>query len=212
MKRHILATLLLANMAAIPTCAQTDIEKYTTAPDYMQEMLSAIITTDCKVVQYGDDAGHYTGYSYRNSFFGWGSYRTSNGNRWIGQWNKGECVFGILIKGNTGRVGSNTHYVEYDLRKGTITCLVKNSERTTYTTEQAEALPYRFVRINYEGGDYYIGETYDGRRHGQGIYHWSNGNHWYGTFSNNYRQGYGALFGTNGTVEHGLWYGDDKQQ
>ena len=49
------------------------------------------------------------------------------------------------------------------------------------------------------------------RCHGQGIYHWANGNYWYGTFSEGYRQGYGALFRTDGTIDYGLWLGDDKQ-
>ena len=123
----------------------------------------------------------------------------------------GRDIFGILIKGTIGRVGSDTHYVEYDLTSGAISHIVKDGERINYSTSQAEASPYRFVRINYEGGDYYIGETYNGRRHGLGIYHWSNGNHWYGTFNNDYRQGYGALFCTDGTIDHGLWLGNDKQ-
>ena len=211
MRRYLLAITLLICIWPSSSWAQTDTERYSPTPDYMQQLLSDIIATDCKTLQFSDGGGHYIGYSRHNSFFGWGSYRTDNGNRWIGQWNKGKCIFGILIKGTIGRVGSDTHYVEYDLTSGAINHIVKDGERINYSTSQAEASPYRFVRINYEGGDYYIGETYNGRRHGLGIYHWSNGNHWYGTFNNDYRQGYGALFCTDGTIDHGLWLGNDKQ-
>lgn len=209
--RHCFLLFVLLTSITISSWAQSDIDRYELPPDYIQQMLSNIITTDCQAVQFSDGGGHYLGYSRRNSFFGWGSYRTDNGNRWIGLWDKGKCIFGILIKESIGRIGSDTHYVEYDLLSGMVKCIVSHGERITFSTSQAEALPYRFVRINYEGGDYYIGETYNGKRHGQGIYHWANGNYWYGTFSEDYRQGYGALFLNNGTIDYGLWLGNDKQ-
>ena len=117
----------------------------------------------------------------------------------------------ILIKDKEGRIGSDTHYVTYDLTKGTIINIVKDNETFSYTAEQASASPYRFVRLNYGNGDNYIGETRNGLRHGQGIYYWANGNYWYGTFKDGYRQGYGALFTPDGTISYGLWLGDDKQ-
>ena len=51
---------------------------------------------------------------------------------------------------------------------------------------------YKFECIEYKGGDKYIGETYKGQRHGQGIYLlWKNGDAWYGPWKDGQRNGYG---------------------
>lgn len=212
MNHHHLIAALLITVCAAPLSAQPAVEHYQNCPDYICQMLTGIMTHECTPVSYAEGGGIYHGFSRRTQFFGWGSYRTTNGNRWIGLWDKGSCIFGILIKGKEGRVGSSTHYTVYDLVSGTIDYTYKDGERHTYSATQAEQSPYRFVRINYESGDYYIGETKNGKRHGQGIYHWANGDYWYGTFSENYRQGYGALFSTDGTIDHGMWLGNDKQE
>ena len=207
-------TRLSALLVALTLCgtlvSQSLPEPYQLAPDYMHAMLSDVIASDCQVVAYSSGGGQYFGHSRRNRFFGWGSY-IAGSNCWIGQWRDGHCVFGILIKGAEGRVGSDTHHIVYNLTDGTPLRIVKDNETRTFTPEASQASPRRFVRLDYANGDYYIGETMDNRCHGQGIYHWSNGNYWYGTFSEGYRQGFGALFRTDGTIDHGLWLGDDKQ-
>ena len=207
------ATLLILSLAcALCTAhAQTDNGYYELAPDYMQQVFTDIINAECSVVHYSNSGGSYDGHSRRNKFFGWGSYQTANGNRWIGQWSDGTCVFGILIKGDVARVGSDTRHVNYDLKEGLIISYVKNNEKFPVSREEAEQSPYRFACLHYGEGDFYLGETKNGLRHGQGIYHWANGNYWYGTFSDNYRQGYGALFREDGNIDYGLWLGDDKQ-
>lgn len=210
-QKRLFFTLLIAGSALLAQ-AQSDTDRYELAPDYIQQVFSEIISSECHTVHYSDGGGSYDGHSRNNRFFGWGSYLAKNGNRWIGQWSNGKCIFGILIKGNVCRVGSESHHVNYDLKTGLITSFVKNNETFPVNLEKAKESPYRFRSLNYKGGDFYIGETKNGRRHGQGIYHWSNGSYWYGTFSENYRQGYGALFREDGKIDYGLWLGDDKQQ
>lgn len=212
MKQKIFSLILFCACIAFTAQAQSDTDRYELAPDYMQQVFSDIISSECQTVHYSDGGGSYDGHSRRNIFFGWGNYQTENGNRWIGQWNNGKCIFGILIKGDVCRVGSDNHHINYSLKTGLITSFVKNNETFPVSPEEAEKSPYRFVCLHYQGGDFYIGEAKDGLRHGQGIYHWSNGNYWYGTFSENYRQGYGALFREDGKIDYGLWLGDDKQQ
>ena len=211
MKHRTLFFILFAFGSLLTISAQTDNERYELAPDYMQQVFTDIITAECTVVHYNSGGGSYDGHSRGGKFFGWGSYQLENGNRWIGQWSNGKCVFGILIKGDVCRVGSDTRHVNYSLSEGIITSYVKNSEIFPVSREEAEKSPYRFTCLNYPGGDFYLGETKNGLRHGQGVYHWGNGNYWYGTFSDNYRQGYGALFREDGNIDYGLWYGDDKQ-
>lgn len=191
--------------------AQSDAGYYDLAPDYMQQIFSDIIDSECSIVHYSDETGSYDGHSRNSIFFGWGNYQAANGNRWIGQWSNGKCVFGILIKGNVCRIGSETHHINYDLKTGTATSYVKDNEKFPIDPEESRQSPYRFEYLHYQGGDFYMGETKNGLRHGQGIYHWNNGNYWYGTFSENYRQGYGVLFRQDGNIDYGLWLGDDKQ-
>ena len=209
-QKRLLLTLFIA-ATIFSAKSQSDTDRYELAPDYMQQVFSDIISAECQVVRYGDNGGHYMGHTRNIKFFGWGSYHTTNGNQWTGQWSDGKCIFGILIKGDICRVGSDGHHVNYSLKEGLITSFVKNNEKFYISREEAEASSYRFKCLHYEGGDFYIGETKDGLRHGQGIYYWSNGNYWYGTFSENYRQGYGALFREDGNIDYGLWLGDDKQ-
>ena len=209
MKRYFLLSLLfiLTNIL----CAQTLPERYQLAPDYMHQMLSQVIASDCHVLNLSDNGGHYIGHSRWNAFFGWGSYHADSGSCWVGQWANGKCLFGILIKGNEGRVGSDSHHVVYDLTNGLPLRIVKDGETYSFSSTQAQSYPCRFLRLAYGGDDYYIGEVQNGLPHGQGVYYWRSGNHWYGTFYEGYRRGYGALFTTDGTVDYGLWLGNDKQ-
>ncbi len=211
LQKVLLATLLSFSTTLIAH-AQSESDYYILTPEYMQQVFADIINTECRIVHYSDGGGSYDGHSRNNKFFGWGSYQSENGNRWIGQWSNGMCIFGILIKGDVCRVGSEAQHVNYSLKDGIITSYVKNNEKFPMSLEEAQQSPYRFACLHYEGGDLYIGETKNGLRHGQGIYYWANGNYWYGTFSDNYRQGYGALFREDGHIDYGLWLGDDKQE
>ena len=211
MKNKTLLLTLLTTGTLLTAHAQVDANRYELAPDYMQQVFTDIINAECTVVHYTSDGGRYDGHARGSKFFGWGNYQLENGNRWVGQWSNGKCVFGILIKGDMCRVGSDTQHVNYSLSEGIITSYAKNNETFLVSREEAEKSPYRFACLNYPGGDFYLGETKNGMRHGEGIYHWANGNYWYGTFAENYRQGYGALFRKDGNIDYGLWYGDDKQ-
>lgn len=209
MKRTFFTTFFLVAVCALG--AQNHPEPYQLAPDYMQQILAHVIASDCRPMQLGNVGGRYIGHTRNNVFFGWGSYHTDGDNRWVGQWADGKCVFGILIKGNEARVGADKHHIVYDLTRGQPLHIVAEGEVHHFTPAEAEAYPRRFLRLTYEGGDHYIGESINGLPHGQGIYYWSDGSHWYGTFSQGYRQGYGALFGTQGNIDYGLWLGNDKQ-
>ena len=103
MNRTLLTSLLLTAICTLG--AQSLPDPYQLAPDYMHQMLSRVIATDCRVMRLSDGGGHYLGHSRDNVFFGWGSYHTDGGNRWVGQWADGKCLFGVLVKGREGRVG-----------------------------------------------------------------------------------------------------------
>ena len=59
---------------------------------------------------------------------------------------------------------------------------------------------YKFESIGYSNGDYYVGETKDGKPHGLGVYIWSNGNMWYGNWMNGEKYKEGLLLMYDGSV------------
>ena len=57
-------------------------------------------------------------------------------------------------------------------------------EQTEQTAKQTETKPAEPQRIDYPDGRYYIGETKDGKRHGQGEIFWKNGSRLKGKWTN----------------------------
>lgn len=80
----------------------------------------------------------------------------------------------------------------------------------SYEIEAQEYPGQRFERTSYTNGNKYWGETYNGKRHGYGIYIWENGNMWFGPWKDDKRNGYGAYFDiTAHTIQPGKWIGDE---
>ena len=83
MTQKLLLTLNLASIL-LSANAQSHTDHYELAPDYMQQLFSDIISSECRIVHYSNEGGSYDGHSRNSIFFGWGNYQTENGNRWIG--------------------------------------------------------------------------------------------------------------------------------
>lgn len=84
-----------------------------------------------------------------------------------------------------------------------------SNDRPTGTYPSTEKFTSnKFECIEYKSGDKYVGETYNGQRHGQGIYLWKNGDAWYGSWKDGDRNGYGILLYYNGDVKYGRWEKD----
>ena len=67
---------------------------------------------------------------------------------------------------------------------------------------------YKFEYIKYANDNIYLGETYKGRPHGQGILLYKNSDLWYGQWENGNRSGYGIEMKANGNLTTGSWTGD----
>lgn len=75
---------------------------------------------------------------------------------------------------------------------------VNNKPTDTYPmTNNNKFDSYKFECIEYSNGDCYVGETIYGRRNGMGFYMWSNGDLWYGSWSNNNRDNDGVFMKYN---------------
>lgn len=201
------ACLIIMGGLAVLRAQRTDtLGRYDIVPDTFQEVfLDLIEDHDTRIITTGQ--GQFLGHTRDGVLYGYGVYYADDGSQWIGQYRKGECIFGILISGTSATVGSKTHYVYYDLTTSRIK-FIRESGNDRILPEQ-ETEDYHFESLNYSNGDRYIGETYKGNKHGYGIYYWANGNYWYGQYRNNMRYGYGALFTPQGHIFVGQWLGDE---
>jgi len=70
---------------------------------------------------------------------------------------------------------------------------------------------YKFQTIDYTGGDKYIGETKDGKRHGYGVYVWKDGRIWIGSWKDGEREGQGIDIASNGNLITGYWENNTRR-
>lgn len=195
--------------------AQETIEFYPEMSDPLQAVFCDYATAEGEVKYISSRDGQYVGNLIDNKIYGWGYFLSNSGAQTVGQYRNGRHFFGITITGETARVGSEKHFVEYDLATGHIlrVCTPEGNPRLAapYVSTPENPTPrYTFKKIVYENGDTYYGEMRDDRRHGYGIYYWANGDFWYGRYVGGYRQGYGALYKTDHQVFSGRWIGDSK--
>lgn len=182
--------------------------------DELQAVFCDYISSKAETRYISSRHGQYVGNLIDNKIYGWGYFLTDNDAQTYGQFREGKHFFGITITADIARVGSNEHYVEYDLVTGNILRIhtidgdIKLSP--PYLSTEDTPSPYAFKKMTYSNGDAYYGEVLNGKRHGYGVYYWANGDFWYGEYRDGYRQGYGALFKVNHKVFYGKWIGDCK--
>lgn len=196
--------------------AQNRIVLYPELCDQLQAVFCDYAEREGEVKYISSRDGQYVGNLINNKIYGWGYFLSNNGSQTIGQYRDGKLVFGITMTSETARVGSEEHFVEYDMATGEI-LRVHSSDGNLplappYVSVGKTPAAYTFQRMRYGNGDAYYGEMLNGRRHGYGIYYWANGDFWYGKYENGFRQGYGALFKPDHRVFFGKWIGDSKVQ
>ena len=160
-------------------------------------------------------AGEYVGTMIDGKIYGWGMLLTDDGACTFGQFRNGKIIFGISMNDEIAKVGSDMDYVVYDLSTGGVIRLHtrEGNMRLGYPlvpSDENPHSPYSFRKVTYANGDCYIGEFYNGKRHGYGIYYWSNGEIWYGRYVEGYRNGYGMLVSADRRICYGKWLGDSR--
>lgn len=180
-----------------------------------------------KPTQTTSTGGKYKGELVNGVRSGYGIFMWDTGDLFVGNWKNGEMDHGIYCP-RDGYYVSNCpncyyHVGEYvgGEKKGPGTCYDKNGKyiyygnfandkpKETYPTNGSSK--YGFSTIEYDNGDYYFGEIYDGSRGGWGMYVWANGDFWYGYWSNGQRNGHGVKVFYDGTTISGTWKNDKKQ-
>jgi len=138
-------------------------------------------------------SGQYFGQlSPEGNVYGFGSFYTDMEGEAYGLYRNGDFIFGIKKGTDIAKVGTNNHYVAYDLHTGYAVYIMKHNQKYNPSTEMREK--NKFVVMTYPNGDKYVGEASDNKREGYGLYFYSNGNFYYGRYKNNRQYGYGALF------------------
>ena len=208
-KRNILLAIVFAIIAPLSLQAQfARLDKYPQIPshydatfvDYVKDFASGVAKTS-----YGQYFGQIT---RDKNIYGFGAYYTDQDGVIYGQYRLGDYLFGIKMGVRTAKVGTNDHYICYDLTTGDPQYIIKDSAKYTLPADYNRT--YRFASLNYQNGDKYVGETVNGKREGYGIYFYSNGNYYYGRYKNNERSGFGALFFTNNTITIQYWKEKEK--
>ncbi|MDR0831073.1 MAG: hypothetical protein LBN95_13345 [Prevotellaceae bacterium] len=175
------------------------------------------------------DNGNYKGQrNSDNQRSGLGAYYWSSGEFYFGEWSKGSRngnSLDISLNGNSFDNCSNCIYFVGDWlngeKSGTGTCYDKNGNWLYYGnfandkptgnyTGTATVTDWKFKVIEYSNGDIYIGETYEGNRHGYGVFLWKAGGMWYGYWKDGIRAGTGIHIYMDGRVSTGTWNGDTK--
>ena len=204
------AILFLMGMTLVLTLrAQfTRLEKYPQIPsqydatfvDYVKNFASGVAKSSF---------GQYFGQITRErNIYGFGAYYTDNDGVIYGQYRLGNFLFGIKMGTQVAKVGTNEHYICYDLTTGDPLYIMKDGDKYALPADYEKV--YRFESLTYQNGDKYVGETVNGKREGVGIYYYNNGNYYYGKYQNNQRRGVGAMFVTYSTITIQYWKGENE--
>lgn len=193
MKKYSLIIAVFFVMFSLNVQAQfVRLEKY---PDIPVEFEAAFVDQVTNYVSgvvkslYGQYFGQL---SPEGNIYGYGSFYTDMDGEVYGLYRNGDLAFGIKKGAEIAKVGTNDHYVAYDLHTGYPIYIMKHNVKYNPSTDLREK--NKFMVLTYPNGDKYVGETCDNKREGYGLYFYSNGNYYYGRYKDNKQFGYGALF------------------
>lgn len=211
--RNIVALLFFACVMTLS--AQEKVKLYDEMCDPLQAVFCDYVKNESSQNFLSSSTGQYTGTIIDGKIYGWGFILAADGTRSFGQFRNGKNIFGISITDKIAKVGGENHYVIYDLATGNILRLYskEGNARLVYPlvpSAEHPVSPYSFKKETYANGDVYIGEFYNGKRHGYGIYYWANGEIWYGRYEGGYRNGYGMLINPDHRIFYGKWLGDSR--
>ena len=83
---------------------------------------------------------------------------------------------------------------------------VKWNDRTRTVSITAEPITWDVETVNFDNGDTYVGEMFDGEPDGKGTYTFANGSKYIGQFAEGEIDGQGRMEYSNGDVYEGSWW------
>ena len=210
MKRMFFASILCLLAIARTSAQRVPLAKYDVAP-WTYEHVFLDMVQDYRSVLIDVNGGQYVGQANkRHALYGYGQYINDAGDIMIGKFRQGDLILGITVRKDHATVGDKDFYCNYNLATGELQYIAKRGTRTI--PDSTIAADYTFMSQTFENGDRYVGEFYQGKRHGIGIYYYATGGLWFGTFDNDVRNGFGAWFKPDNDMVIGLWEGEDERR
>lgn len=207
MKRISLLLYLIIIVSTRGNAQKTPFEKYGICPPEMEHVfLDHVASYPSKIITMGEN--QYVGQVDKDGkLYGYGRYVKGDGTQIIGKFRDGQLIFGITLGKESAIVGNASFYSSYSLTTSKLEYVFLSNTRQLLDTKALGE--YGFVSMRYSNGDQYIGEVFQGMRHGYGIYYYANGDFWFGQYNNDIRSGFGAYFHVEGGLEIGQWLGED---
>lgn len=189
---------------------QTPIEKYAIpSHDFQHVFLDHVQGNKCEIID--SNSGEFVGQvNDKHLLYGYGEFVNNDGSQILGMFRNGRLLFGITMNEKSALVGSPEFYASYSLSTGKMEYVFKAEEKHLYDTQLL--YDYNFVKMDYANGDQYVGEIYQNKRHGYGIYYYANGWIWFGQYKNDIRSGFGVLFDEQNRLTIGYWEGEDARR
>ncbi|CAL6084539.1 Conserved_hypothetical protein [Hexamita inflata] len=135
---------------------------------------------------YYHNGGTYNGSILHGLKHGHGVYVSSNGNIYNGTWGNDQFI------------------------QGTITNATREEEIINWPLNYQQYFSYNLGIKKQINGDYYAGELFNNKYHGEGILNYKNGSNYTGNFSNGQCNGQGSLELVNGDFYTGNWKNNQK--
>ena len=186
---------------------QTLLDRYPACPSGFEEAFVDKVATHAGSVQRSGSGQYFGQFDAEGQLYGYGAFFTDNDQQVYGQFARGQFIIGIKLSSRTARVGTDDHYICYDLSTGEAQYIMKDGDPRR--PEGANKGKWKFLKILYPKGAQYVGEMSGGKRDGYGIYYYKDGDYYYGRFKDNKPVGVGALFKTDGRIILESWDGEE---
>ncbi len=204
-------TFLTALLVALTLNAQkTPFEKYELAPEAFEHIFLDHVAHNASTLISSGENQYFGQVDRDGKFYGYGRYVMGDGTQIFGKFRNGELIFGIRLGKTSAIVGNAAFNCSYGLSTGRLEYVFHSNTRQLLDTQALS--DYAFQRIIYANGDEYVGETYQGLRHGFGLYYYSNGDIWFGQYDRDIRNGFGATFSVDNHLNIGQWQAEDARR
>ena len=104
----------------LPLFAVAQVKLYDEMCDPLQAVFCDYVRNEASQNFLSASDGQYTGTLIDGKIYGWGYILAADGTRSFGQFRNGKNIFGLSITDKVAKVGSDKHYVLYDLTTGEI--------------------------------------------------------------------------------------------
>lgn len=203
-----ISLLAIAACTLSGVCAQTvPLDRYPQIPEPLETVFIDHVSGFVGSVQPSSYGQYFGQVNESGELYGFGTFYTDGDSQVFGQFSHGQFIIGIKMTDRTARVGTDDHYISYDLATGQAQYIMHEGDpKKPLDTNKGR---WKFLKVIYPKGAQYVGEMIGGKRDGYGIYYYRDGDYYFGRFKDNKPVGVGALFKTDGRIILESWDGQE---